>query len=90
VDDALIGVRTARDQVEAKQAQVDALRQALHLSELRYDEGLSSYIEVLDAQRNLFSAELDLTGIQRTQLATVVQLFRALGGGWPAEGAGAP
>jgi len=90
VDDALIGVRTARDQVEAKQAQVNALRQALRLSELRYDEGLSSYIEVLDAQRNLFSAELDLTGIQRTQLATVVQLFRALGGGWPVEGTGNP
>jgi multidrug efflux system outer membrane protein len=90
VDDALIGVRTARDQVEAKQAQVDALRQALHLSELRYNEGLSSYIEVLDAQRNLFSAELDLTGIQRGQLATVVQLFRSLGGGWPVEGAGNP
>jgi multidrug efflux system outer membrane protein len=81
--DALIGVRTARDQVTAQQTQTLALRQALHLAELRYRTGVASYIEVLDAQRSLFGAELGLSQAQLRQLAAAVQLFRALGGSWP-------
>ncbi len=81
--DALVGVRTARDQVAAQLTQAQALRRALHLAELRYRTGVASYLEVLDAQRSLFDAELGLSQAQLRQLAAAVQLYRALGGSWP-------
>ncbi|HEY8259426.1 MAG TPA: efflux transporter outer membrane subunit [Gemmatimonadales bacterium] len=80
--DALVGVRTARDQVAAQQTQAQALRRAFQLAELRYRTGIASYIEVLDAQRSLFDAELGLSQAQLRQLAAAVQLYRALGGSW--------
>ena len=83
--DALAGVRTSRDQVVAQQTQAQALRRALQLAELRYRTGVASYIEVLDAQRSLFDAELGLSRAQLRQLAAAVQLYRALGGSWPVE-----
>ena len=58
VEDALAGVRASRNQVAAQQTQVDALRRALRLAELRYQSGASSYLDLLDAQRGLFGAEL--------------------------------
>jgi multidrug efflux system outer membrane protein len=82
--DALVGVRTARDQVAAQQTQAQALRRAFQLAELRYRTGIASYIEVLDAQRSLFDAELGLSQAQLRQLAAAVELYRALGGSWPA------
>lgn len=81
--DALIGVRTSRDEVAAQQTQAQALRRAFQLADLRYRTGIASYIEVLDAQRSLFDAELALSQAQLTQLAAAVQLYRALGGSWP-------
>jgi multidrug efflux system outer membrane protein len=83
--DALVGVRTARDQVASQQTQAQALRRALQLAELRYRTGVASYLEVLDAQRSLFDAELGLSQAQLRQLAAAVQLYRALGGSWPAS-----
>ena len=87
VEDALIAVRTARTQSEAQQQQVTALQSALRLAELRYKGGLANYLDVLVARRNLFEAELALTGTRRLHLVSVVQLYKALGGGWltPAE-----
>jgi multidrug efflux system outer membrane protein len=82
--DALASVRTARDQVAAQATQAQALRRALHLAELRYRSGVSSYIDVLDAQRGLFDAELALSQAQLGQLTAAVVLYRALGGSWPA------
>jgi outer membrane protein, multidrug efflux system len=82
VEDALVAVRTAREQTEAQEAQVVALRSALHLAELRYQGGLSNYLDVLTAKRNLFDAELALTATRRLHLVSIVQLYRALGGGW--------
>jgi outer membrane protein, multidrug efflux system len=82
--DALVGVRTSRDQVLAQQTQAQALRRALQLAELRYRSGIASYVEVLEAQRSLFDAELGLSQAQLRQLAAAVQLYRALGGSWPA------
>ncbi|MGE0352096.1 MAG: efflux transporter outer membrane subunit [Gemmatimonadales bacterium] len=82
VNDAMVGVRTSRDQVDAQRIQVDALRRGLSLAELRYRSGLSSYLEVLDAQRSLFLAEVGLAQVQRLQLTSTVQLYRALGGSW--------
>jgi multidrug efflux system outer membrane protein len=80
--DALVAVRTSRDQRAAQGSQVAALRQAAELAELRYRGGVASYLEVLDAQRGLFSAELGLSQSQLLELSSVVQLFRALGGSW--------
>jgi outer membrane protein, multidrug efflux system len=83
--DALVGVRTSRDQVSAQATQAQALRRALQLAELRYRTGIASYVEVLEAQRSLFDAELALSQAQLGQLSAAVQLYRALGGNWPAE-----
>jgi multidrug efflux system outer membrane protein len=80
--DALVSVRTARDQRVAQEAQVRALRSATELAELRYRNGVASYLEVLDAQRQLFGAELGLSQSQLLELSSVVGLYRALGGSW--------
>jgi len=81
-NDALVGVRTSRDEVAAQATQADALRHALELAELRYASGVASYLDVLDAQRNLFSAELALSQAQLGQLTAAVELYKALGGSW--------
>lgn len=85
VEDALIAVRTARTQSDAQRQQVTALQSALNLAELRYKGGLANYLDVLVARRNLFEAELAWTGTRRFHLASIVQLYRALGGGWAPE-----
>ncbi len=82
VEDALVSVKTSREQSEAQQAQVTALQSALRLAELRYKGGLANYLDVLVARRNLFDAELALTGSRRLHLVSIVQLYKALGGGW--------
>lgn len=81
-EDAFVGVRTSRDQAVAQQRQVDALRRAFDLANRRYQNGVSSYLEVLDAERNLFTSELALTQAQRQELVSGVQLYKALGGAW--------
>lgn len=83
VEDSLIAVKTSREQREAQKQQVDALRSALHLANIRYKGGLANYLDVLVAQRNLFDAELSLTSTHRLYLVSIVQLYKALGGGWP-------
>jgi len=82
VEDSLVAVQTARSQSESQQQQVTALQSALKLAELRYRGGLANYLDVLVARRNLFEAELALTSTRRFHLASIVQLYRALGGGW--------
>jgi outer membrane protein, multidrug efflux system len=82
VENALVAVRTAREQTEAQETQVASLRSALHLAELRYQGGLSNYLDVLTAKRNLFDAELALMATRRLHLVSIVQLYKALGGGW--------
>jgi multidrug efflux system outer membrane protein len=88
VEDALVAVRTVRQQTEAQETQVAALRSALHLAELRYRGGLANYLDVLTAKRNLFDAELSLTATRRLHLVSIVQLYKALGGGWSPGGTG--
>jgi outer membrane protein, multidrug efflux system len=85
VEDALVGVSTAREQAAAQERQVNALRSALHLASLRYKGGLANYLDVLIAQRSLFDAELALAATHRLHLVSVVQLYKALGGGWSPE-----
>lgn len=80
--DALSAVRTARDQATAQETQANALRQALDLATLRYQAGLANYLDLLDAQRSLFNAELALSQAQLAELTSAVQLYKALGGTW--------
>lgn len=82
VEDALIAVSTANEQRKAQEQQVNALRSALHIADLRYKGGITSYVDVLLAKRNLFDAEFALTATRRLHLISVVQLYKALGGGW--------
>ena len=66
-----------------------ALRRALELAQVRYDTGVSNYLEVLDAQRSLFDAELAASQAELQQVTSAVQLYKALGGSWR-SGASAP
>jgi multidrug efflux system outer membrane protein len=84
-NDALVGVRAARDESAAQATQAAALRRALELANLRYGAGVASYLDVLDAQRSLFSAELASSQAQLQQLTAAVQLYKALGGSWGAR-----
>ena len=59
-----------------------ALSESVRLSKLRYQGGLDSYLQVLDAERNLFAGQLSLAQLRLLEFQSVVQLYRALGGGW--------
>ncbi|BBH12306.1 efflux transporter outer membrane subunit [Chromobacterium haemolyticum] len=80
--DALSGYSAARDIQAAQTTQFQALNKSLRLANLRYDNGYASYLDVLDAQRNSFQAELGLVSAKLDQLNAVVGLYKALGGGW--------
>ncbi|HEX5125289.1 MAG TPA: efflux transporter outer membrane subunit [Rhodocyclaceae bacterium] len=80
--DALGSLRGAADAETAQTQRANALRETLRISQLRFDAGLSAYLEVLDAQRNLLTTESDLITSQTEQLSATVDVFRALGGGW--------
>jgi outer membrane protein TolC len=82
VSDALIGYRKDVEQRVQEELLVDALRDANRLSRLRYQGGLDSYLQVLDAERNLFQGQLSLAAERREEVLSVVQLYKALGGGW--------
>jgi len=82
VDDALADFQGYTEERTALAKAVAANRERLRLSELRYKGGVSSYFEVLDASRQLFEAELRLTQVLGAQYASVIGLYRALGGGY--------
>jgi multidrug efflux system outer membrane protein len=82
-EDALVALRTARDRAAAQQRQVVALRRALELADMRYRNGVSSYLDVLDAQRGLFGAQLALTQAERDQVVDAVALYKSVGAAWP-------
>jgi multidrug efflux system outer membrane protein len=76
-------------QVETERSrEVGAYREAVRLSNVRYGAGLSDYLEVLQAQQQLFPAEIQLAQVRYNRLATLVQLYRTLGGGWQIPDAG--
>lgn len=82
VEDALAAVRTLRDEIAARDAQRTAARSAAFLSRARYDGGVTSYLEVLIANDSLFQAEIAAVATRRAQLVAIVDLYKALGGGW--------
>ncbi|HMC62036.1 MAG TPA: efflux transporter outer membrane subunit [Candidatus Solibacter sp.] len=82
VSDALVGFDRLREQRSQEEQLVHTLEDTVRLSELRYRGGLDSYLQVLDAQRNLFNGQLALAQLRLQERVSVVQLYRALGGGW--------
>lgn len=90
VSDALAGQSTLGEQLRAQQAQASAESERLRLSTLRYDNGVASYLDLLDAQRSLFALEQAVVQVRLAQLQNQVQLYKALGGGWSEPAAAAP
>lgn len=82
VEDGLIDVRKSREQQQAQAKQVEAFSRYLRLARLRYDNGYTSYLEVVDAERNLFDAELALAQSQGGEFLALIGLYKAMGGGW--------
>lgn len=87
VSDGLVGVQMTREYRVKQEERTQAHRDATSLANVRYEGGVTSYLEVLYNEQELFSAELGLAQARRDELLSVVQLYRALGGGW-AEPAG--
>jgi multidrug efflux system outer membrane protein len=90
VADASGAVLKLRDVRTARETQVTATSAASRLAMARYQGGVSSYLEVLDAQRQQFDAQLALANAVRDELTSAVQLYRALGGGWQQQEAAPP
>lgn len=79
---ALVGVAKSKEIVKAQQEAVRSLREAERIAQMRFEGGVSPYLEVLDAQRQLFSAELSFAEALCDQQRSVIRLYLALGGGW--------
>jgi multidrug efflux system outer membrane protein len=82
VSDALVGYRKSREFREQQALLLTAAQDARRLSNVRYQGGATSYLEVLDADTRLFNAELGLADAQLRELTSMVDIYRALGGGW--------
>jgi multidrug efflux system outer membrane protein len=82
VSDALIGYQKFHEVRVRQESTVADLQESVRLSNMRYKGGTTTYLEVLDGQRSLFAAELTLAQARGTEYQSLVQLYRALGGGW--------
>jgi multidrug efflux system outer membrane protein len=82
VSDALIGYQKFHEVRLRQEDTVKDLQESVRLSDMRYKGGTTTYLEVLDGQRSLFSAELTLAQARGTEYQSLVQLYRSLGGGW--------
>lgn len=82
VRDALVAVNLTDRRLESVQRQVESYTETLDLARIRYDVGRTAFFEVLDAQRQLFSSQLDLAEAIRDRFTATADLFKALGGGW--------
>ena len=84
VEDALGDVRHSAELRETLRRRVATLRRGVQLANERYENGYSDYLEVLDTERSLFSAELQLASARGDYQRALVDLYRALGGDWNA------
>jgi len=82
VDDSLVDQKQTKVELEALGRQVVALKEYARLAQLRFDNGYTSYLEVLDANRSLFDAELRYAQTNAILLRSFVNLYKAMGGGW--------
>ena len=85
VNDSLIDQSQTKEQVEALGRQVSALKEYARLAQVRFDNGYTGYLEVLDANRSLFNAELSYAQTKATLFRSFVNLYKAMGGGWVTE-----
>ena len=81
VADALAAKGTIDQQVVSQMSIVEATEEAFSIAQMRYDEGIDSYLSVLDAQRSLYGAQQSLVGIQMLKLVNQIRLYAVLGGG---------
>ena len=82
VSNALISCQKSKEDRIAQEKEVTAAGESVSLARIRYDNGRSSYLEVLTNDTNFFAAELNLAGAQQQEALSLVQLYGALGGGW--------
>jgi multidrug efflux system outer membrane protein len=82
VNDSLIDQSQTKEQLEAIGRRATALREYARLAQVRFDNGYTSYLEVLDANRSLFDAELNYAQTKATLFKSFVNLYKAMGGGW--------
>ncbi|HSC77651.1 MAG TPA: TolC family protein, partial [Candidatus Acidoferrales bacterium] len=82
VEDSLVAHQKAGEQRASQRHRVAAERKVLELAELRYRGGVAAYLEVLDAQRSLFNAEVEEVQSINDDWVTLIRLYKALGGGW--------
>jgi outer membrane protein TolC len=82
VANALVALRTYGEARVILQTGVDALEDAATLSRRRYEAGLANYLEILNADQELFDQRIQLAQTQGEELRAFVELYRALGGGW--------
>ena len=84
--DALVGHAKARELRAQLERLATAAQDARRLAEIRYRGGAASYLEVLDAETRLFTADLRLAEAQEGELVSFVEIYRALGAGWQQDG----
>lgn len=82
VSDALVEYRKVKEVRTQQELLVTTLQRRLNLAYMRYRSGVDTLLNALDADRDLFDAELSLTQTRRNELLALVQLYKALGGGW--------
>jgi len=82
VEDALVAVRTYEAEYAARRRQVAAATEAANLAWVRYDGGVTSYLEILETQRSLFSVQLQASEANQSWVTSIIQLYAVLGGGW--------
>jgi multidrug efflux system outer membrane protein len=85
VSDALVGIRKREEFRQQQELLVNALADASQVATMRYEGGVSSYLEVLDTERQYFDAQVQLVQARLEESLSVVQLYKALGGGWQAD-----
>ncbi len=85
VEDALVEISTLKDELRARQDHVNAAQNAQRLSAERYDKGVTSFLELIESQRQAFEAELSLSETTQKLFNGYVMLYKALGGGWLSE-----
>ncbi len=85
VDDALVEQRKYRERLAVQGNQVAALKNTRRLAGLRYDNGYSSYLEVLDAERSLFNGQLSQVQTKGNLFQSLVNVYKTMGGGWITE-----
>jgi multidrug efflux system outer membrane protein len=82
VDDALLDRGKSGQRIDALSRQLKALRNYARLARMRYDEGYTSFLEVLDAERSLFNVELAHTASQNVLFRSLINIYKSMGGGW--------